>query len=148
MENDALTADRRRRVELLAAADAAELTELADDLLGALGTPTVEGRPDVGLVMLQVREPVCRERFHLGEVAVARARVQWHGASGWAMRVGTDREAALSAALCDAAAQIDDAARTRIDALCDRTDEVRRRASEREWSELATTRVVFEELDS
>ena len=132
---------------MLAVADSDALADLADDLLGELGAPTVEAPPEVGLVMMQVREPVCRERFQLGEVAVAHARVNWHGASGWSMRIGTDREAALSAALCDAAAQIDSGAQGRIDELCERTEAALRRATQSEWSDLLATKVVFEELD-
>ncbi|MEQ8438679.1 MAG: phosphonate C-P lyase system protein PhnG [Ilumatobacter fluminis] len=140
--------DRRRRVELLAVATPTDLAELAEDLLGRLGAPVVEASPEVGLIMMQVREPVCRERFQLGEVAVATARVRWHGAGGWSMRIGTDRSAALAAALCDAAAQVDAAAQRRIDELCARTAAAADRAGRQEWSALLATEVVFEELDS
>ena len=138
---------RTRRSELLARADSEELTLLADELIADHGRPTVTLVPEIGLVMMQVREPVARQRFHLGEVVVTRAEVDWHGVTGWAMRIGTDRSATLAAALCDAAAEIDIRSQDRVDSLCAAVEERERARSDREWSELLTTRVAFEELD-
>lgn len=138
---------RERRAELLAIADPTELTQLADALLARFEPPTVVAAPEVGVVMMQVREPVCRDRFQLGEIVVSRAEVAWCGADGWAMRLGTDREAALSAALCDAAAEFDPAAAAEVASLCRRTEAARAAADASEWAALAATRVTFEELD-
>lgn len=138
---------RTRRCELLALAASDELRLLADDLIVEHGRPIVTTPPETGLAMMQVREPVARDRFHLGEVLVTRAEVDWHGATGWAMRIGTDRLAALAAAMCDAAAEIDPSSCERIDALCDAVAEREQQRSDREWAELLTTRVAFEELD-
>lgn len=139
---------RTRRAASLAVADRDELVELADSLIARLGEPTVVAQPEVGTVMMQVREPVCRERFHLGEVVVSRAEVLWHGSSGWAMRLGTDRVATLAAAVCDAAAAMgDERAAADVAELCRRND--RRLAAQRndEWAAMQPTRVHFEELD-
>ena len=138
---------RAQRSELLARADAGELTALADEFLATLGAPTVTVPPQCGLVMLQVREPVAAHRFHLGEVVVTRAEVDWSGAIGWSMRLGSDRAATLAAAVCDAAAEVDDTSRVLVDDLCRRGADRHRARSEREWSELLTTAVAFEELD-
>lgn len=73
MVDDSNLLQRRERTELIAHAEAEELVELAETLLGRLGQPTVVNAPEVGLVMLTVREPVCGDRFHLGEVMVTRA---------------------------------------------------------------------------
>lgn len=146
MARDALDI-RTRRCGLLALAASDELRLLADDLIADHGRPTVTAPPETGLVMMQVREPVARDRFHLGEVVVTRAEVDWRGATGWAMRIGTDRPAALAAALCDAAAEIDPSSRDRVDALCDAVAEREQQRSDREWADLLTTRVSFEELD-
>jgi alpha-D-ribose 1-methylphosphonate 5-triphosphate synthase subunit PhnG len=142
-----LTQARTRRSELLARAEPAELTRLADDLLARHGTPEVTVPPETGLVMMQVREPVAAERFHLGEVVVSRAEVEWAGALGWSMRLGTDRGAALAAAMCDAAAELDlDAERQVLD-LCERVERRLAAHATQEWTDLLTTQVTFEELD-
>lgn len=138
---------RVERCELLARADSSELETLADEFLVALGAPAVTVPPQPGLVMLQVREPVAAQRFHLGEVVVTRAEVDWNGVIGWSMRLGTDRAATLAAAVCDAAAEVDDRSRLLVDELCRRVAEREHARSEREWSELSTTAVAFEELD-
>lgn len=145
--NPTPTPDRDRRAAALAVAEPTELADLAEQLLARLGPPTVTRTPETGLVMMQVREPVRRERFHVGEVVVSRAEVEWGGEIGWSARVGSDREAALSAALCDAAAEIDPVAAEQVAELCDRTSTRRRAVAAREWRELAATRVRFEELD-
>lgn len=137
---------RDERVTLLAVADRVELTALADELLATFEAPVVTAAPEVGVVVFQVREPVCGDRFQLGEVVVTRAEVEWRGETGWSMRMGVDREAALSAALCEAAALIDPDAAFAVAALCARTEDRRARAAATEWSDLAPTRVVFEEL--
>ncbi|MEJ7801644.1 MAG: phosphonate C-P lyase system protein PhnG [Ilumatobacter sp.] len=138
---------RTRRSELLALAEPAEVSDLADELLARHGDPVVTLESETGLVMMQVREPVAKERFHLGEVVVTRAEVEWHGTIGWSMRLGTDRGAALAAALCDAAAEIDVDSERQVVELCDRIERRSHDHDEREWSELLTTRVAFEELD-
>lgn len=143
-----------RRVELLAVADAADVIELSERALARPGIAeslAVLHRPETGTVVLQVREPVCRERFHLGEVVVTRAEVAIDGARGWSMRMGTDRVATLAAALCDAIAasprdEWHDLA-SEVEALCTRTDERRRGVERQEWAELAPTAVSFEALD-
>lgn len=139
---------REQRTELLALAHPDALSALADDFLAAHEPPVVIAPAEVGTVMMQVVEPVCRERFHLGEVAVTRAEVTWLGHAGWAMRLGTDRASALAAALCDALAQADPAAAARVDELCATTATAHATADRNEWERLATTVVNFEELDS
>lgn len=147
MVDDSALLQRRERTELIALADADELVALAEALLGRLGQPTVVTAPEVGLVMMTVREPVCGDRFHLGEVLVTRAEADWGGTTGWAIRMGADRETALAAALCDAAALIDEAAATEVDDLCRRTRADLSAAKDREWATLVATEVQFEELD-
>lgn len=68
---DAMT--RERRAELLAVADPQRLTSLASELLLHRPPPTIVARPEVGTIVMQVREPICRDRFHLGEIVVTRA---------------------------------------------------------------------------
>lgn len=141
----ALTVERR--TELLARSDAAEVVELAETCIDRVGMPTVLTGPDVGTVMMRVREPVVGERFDLGEVVVVRTEVDVAGKRGWSMRLGTDRVASLAAAVCEAAASADERCAADVDALCRLTAERQRTAATDEWSELAETEVHFEELD-
>jgi alpha-D-ribose 1-methylphosphonate 5-triphosphate synthase subunit PhnG len=143
-----------RRVELLAVAEVAELVELSERVLARPGISdelAVLHRPETGTVVLQVREPVCRERFYLGEVVVTRAEVAIGDARGWAMRMGTDRVAALAAAICDAIAETTRAdwrdLAAEVESLCARTSERHASADSHEWAELAPTAVSFEALD-
>ncbi len=135
-----------RRAELLAASDPTDLAAVAERCLEA-GTPTLVAGPEVGMVMLQVREPVARERFYLGEVLVTRAEVDLDGARGWAMVMGSDRVHALAAAVCDAEVQGNRAHSGEVQALCEATARAVAEADDRERAELAPTEVAFEELD-
>lgn len=136
-----------RRAELLAAAVPGALVELAERCIERHGDPIVLVPPEVGLVMVQVREPVCEERFHLGELVVTRAEVSHAGARGWAMRPGDDRVAVLAAAVCDAVANAGVDPANEIDALCDATRYALLAADDEEWRRLGATEVNFEELD-
>jgi alpha-D-ribose 1-methylphosphonate 5-triphosphate synthase subunit PhnG len=142
--------NRGKRTELLARAEADEVRQLAEAFLSRRNITEelqVVSPPEVGMVMMQVREPVCKERFHLGEVVVTRAEVAVAGARGWAMRQGADRETALAAALLDACAEHDRGLATEVVALCERTAERLAAEERREWDELRATAVSFEELD-
>ena len=136
---------RERRAELLAASDPIALAALAERCLEA-GSITLVTGPEVGMVMLQVREPVARERFYLGEVLVTRAEVDLEGAGGWAMVMGSDRVRALAAAVCDAEAEGERALAGDVHALCESTERATKEADARERDELAATEVSFEEL--
>ncbi|GHJ35614.1 phosphonate C-P lyase system protein PhnG [Streptomyces sp. TS71-3] len=143
-----VTLTRERRCELLAAAEHEEIVPLAERLVaeGAVPGPTVVRPPETGMVVLQVREPVEESRFHLGEVLVTECAVEVAGVSGWSMREGDDRVAALAGALLDAVAAAGLPGTAEIDELCAR---VERRAAERdaaEWDAIRTTTVTFEEL--
>ncbi|MEY3566880.1 MAG: hypothetical protein RLZ19_894 [Actinomycetota bacterium] len=142
--------DRNRRSELLARANSSELTAMAEAFLSRRSIAEeiqVVNPPEVGMVMMQVREPVCKERFHLGEVVVTRAEVAVAGVRGWAMRSGTDRETTLAAALLDACAEHDVELAAEVQALCERTADRIAADERREWEELRATAVSFEELD-
>jgi alpha-D-ribose 1-methylphosphonate 5-triphosphate synthase subunit PhnG len=134
------------RAELLAVADAAEVVTLAESCLVEFGDPVLLGPPEVGLVVMQVREPVCAERFHLGEVVVTRAEVEIAGARGWAMRLGDDRVATLAAAVCDAVAAAGGALAADVEQLCAATQLRRAERQAVEWDAIAPTIVSFEEL--
>lgn len=141
-----MTLTRERRAELLARARGDELEPLAEEVLASSGAePVVLSGPDVGMAMMQVREPVAEERFYLGEVLVTQVEVELAGRRGWCMRLGDDRRAALAAGLLDAAAE--GASREPVEALCQRVAEREDLAARTEWAEIAPTEVRFEELD-
>jgi len=143
---DVLT--REQRCELLAAAEHGEIVPLAERLVasGESPEPTVLRPPEVGMAVLQVREPVERSRFYLGEVLVTECTVEVAGVAGWSMRAGDDRIAALAAALLDAVAAAELPARAEIDAVCAQIAERREQQDAAQWAEIKSTTVSFEEL--
>lgn len=138
--------DRERRAELLAGLDPEPLVALADRCLERV-EPVIVQEPEVGMVMLPVREPVAHERFYLGEVLVTRAEVEIDGHRGWSMRLGDDRAATLAAAICDAVVASDGPEAGDVVELCRWSAEMVAAAERAEWAELSATEVTFEELD-
>lgn len=138
---------RERRCELLAVAEPGAVVAVADRCLADGADPTVLVGPDVGMVMVDVAEPVCGDRFYLGEVLVTRAEVAVGGARGWSMRMGSDRLATLAAAICDAEVEAGRARAAEVDALCHRTAADVASADARELAAVAATEVHFEEMD-
>lgn len=147
MNGAATSITRESRVELLVASPVGDLTALADAVLADGAEPEVLVEPEVGMVVLTVREPVEAVRFHLAEVLVTRAEVAIDGHRGWAMRMGDDRVATLAAALLDATVEAGHPRAGEVIDLCRRTSDQRARARADEWAELAPTIVDFEEMD-
>jgi alpha-D-ribose 1-methylphosphonate 5-triphosphate synthase subunit PhnG len=134
------------RAEQLAHAAPEDLVALADRITAAARC-RVDRQPEVGMVVLEVREPVAGERFHLTEVLVTQAEVTVDDAPGWAMRTGEDRLATLAAAVCDAAAQAGHDLAPEVERLCAATADRRNAAAAAEQARVAPTAVAFEELD-
>lgn len=137
---------RERITELLAAAPAHELVELADACLSDGAELAVLTSPEVGSVAARVREPIAHDHFFLGDVLACRAEVSLAGARGWAMRMGDNRAATLAAAICDAEVHGERPQADRIRQLCARVEENHHLAEADEWARLAPTVVQFEEL--
>lgn len=135
-----------RRAELLAVADREELIALAERCVESVSTPVVRRSPEVGTILLDVREPVAHERFYLGEVLACRAAVSLGGATGWSMRLGDDRLATLAGAICDAAVEGSAPVADEVLDLCERTALFQAGERAAEAAELAPTVVEFEEL--
>ena len=138
--------NREERAGWLAVATPEELVELADRCLADGVRPVVSLPPEVGCVAVQVREPVGRERFLLGDVLACRAEVELDGVRGWSMRLGDDRAAALAAAVCDAEVEAGRPAAAAVLELCRRVAARAAAAERAEWAALAPTVVAFEEL--
>lgn len=141
-----MTLTPERRCELLAVADRDELIALAERCAESSPAPVVRTAPEVGTVVLEVREPIAHDRFHLGEVLACHAEVGIGQALGWSMRLGDDRLATNAAAVCDATVEAGMPLSSDVLDLCERT--ALYEASERaaEWAELEPTVVAFEEL--
>ncbi|MFF0457831.1 phosphonate C-P lyase system protein PhnG [Nocardia africana] len=120
--------NRERRSELLATADAVALLELAERCLMRTQV-RVQSPPRTGVVLLQLRDPIAGEPFDLTEVVASEALVESGGHTGWSLRLGTDRLAALAAAVCDVEVESAGALADEIVSLCEHTAQV---ASERE----------------
>lgn len=139
-------AERARRAELLAAAERQPLLDVADACLEGAEPPQAVLAPEVGALVLTVREPIEATRFQLADVLVTRSEVVHRGAQGWAMRMGEDRAGALAAAICDAECEADGPARARVDTLCRSTASRLARERRSEWEQLQPTIVTFEEM--
>lgn len=145
---------REQRTELLAIADSDALQLLADRALKytfVSESLVITKKPETGLVMMQVREPVCMERFYLGEIAATRAEVLIDKEKGWAIRLGTDKAAVLGAAILDAVCEINNEYLSELQndvfTLCVETARIESNSAFNEWNEIFPTIVNFEELD-
>ena len=72
MSAQPIAISRDRRAELLAAAEPETIQQLASralELSSVSDSLVVTKAPETGLIMMQVREPVCKERFYLAEIA-------------------------------------------------------------------------------
>lgn len=145
---------REGRAFYLAQCDARRLCTLVDDILSnddVLADITVVKPAATGSIMLQVREPVCEERFFLGDAVVSTAEVALGATIGWMARMGTDLRTAMAGAIADAVIEADRPELTShrgalLDLISDtRADLAARRATES--GRLAATIVEFEELD-
>jgi alpha-D-ribose 1-methylphosphonate 5-triphosphate synthase subunit PhnG len=135
-----------RRAELLAIAERDELVALADRCAAESPGAEVVRPPQVGTILLEVREPIAHDRFHLGEVLACQAEVRIGAATGWSMRLGDDRLATLAAAVCDASVEAGASLAGEVLDLCERTALYQESERAAEWAELAPTVVEFEEL--
>lgn len=143
---------REHLSELVARCDDHTLIEIVDDLLCSqtIRAPRPLREPQIGTVQLQVREPICRERFILADALVAIAEVMVDNSLGWAMRVGANAEAAVAAAVLDAwfaGAAGDQAAKTRTIDELRAIDRVNEYAINLRRRDVLATAIEFEELD-
>lgn len=143
---------REHLSELVARCDDHTLIEIVDDLLCSqtIPAPRPLREPQIGTVQLQVREPICRERFILADALVAIAEVMVENSLGWAMRVGANAEAAVAAAVLDAwfaGAAGDHAAKTQTIDELKALDRVSEYAINLRRRDVLATAIEFEELD-
>ena len=139
--------DRSNRFELIAACEGNVLARFANEVLDSDPPLAILQEPKPQLLMQQVREPVERRPFNLGEVVVTPAEVELDGERGFAMQPGKAERAALSGAIVDAAvAGGHDRAQAMTDEL-EAAAERREAERAREWSESRHTAVEFETME-
>jgi len=134
----------------LANSDAIALETLINSLIANGKIFNIEMiRPAVtGTIQMQVREPICEERFIVGDALVTIAEVSVDGTLGWAMRLGGDANAAVAAAVADAhIARVGFEGVPELAELVLFTKSEIERADEQEWAEIRETIIDFEELD-
>jgi alpha-D-ribose 1-methylphosphonate 5-triphosphate synthase subunit PhnG len=91
--------------------DLSRITAFADSrLLQALAEKAAGGKevlflkkPEKTMVLIQIREPLRRSRFYLGEALAAHCVVELDGVRGAAVQLGDDFERAEASAILDAA---------------------------------------------
>ncbi|AUG49318.1 phosphonate C-P lyase system protein PhnG [Haloarcula taiwanensis] len=139
--------DRSDRFELIAACEGGTLARFANDVLADDPPLSVRQEPRPQLVMQQVREPVERRPFNLGEVLVTPAEVELDGARGFAMLPGKRERAALSGAIVDAAVAGDHEATPDIVAALEAVADSERDQRRRAWAESKHTAVDFQTME-
>jgi alpha-D-ribose 1-methylphosphonate 5-triphosphate synthase subunit PhnG len=139
--------DRSDRFELIAACDGETLGRFANEILADDPLLSVRQEPRPQLVMQQVREPVERRPFNLGEVLVTPAEVDLDGARGFAMVPGKNERAALSGAIVDAAVAAGHETTSNIVEALEDVDARRREQRRRTWAESKHTTVDFQTME-
>jgi alpha-D-ribose 1-methylphosphonate 5-triphosphate synthase subunit PhnG len=94
--------DKLTLSRICAYAEPALLVSLAEKAAGGREAALLKG-PEKTLVLLQVREPVRRSRFYLGELLAAHCVVELGDIRGAAVLMGDDLEKIRAAAVLDAA---------------------------------------------
>ncbi len=134
----------------LATSDANSLETLINSLItrGSISKIELIRPPVTGTIQMQVREPICEERFIVGDALVTVAEVSVNGTLGWAMRLGSDANAAVAAAIADAhIARVGFEGVPELAELVLYTKSEIERLDELEWAEIRETIIDFEELD-
>ena len=139
--------DRTDRFELIAACDADTLVELADEVLDGETPVRILQEPKPQLLMQQVREPVERRPFNLGEILVTAAEVTVAGERGFSMVAGKAESKAVSGAILDAAVAAGHEVSNRICETLVDADRDRDAVRRRQWNESRATTVQFETME-
>jgi len=139
--------DRSDRFELIAACEEGTLARFANDVLADDPPLSVRQEPRPQLLLQQVRDPVERRPFNLGEVVVTPAEVDLDGTRGFAMLPGKAERAALSGAIVDAAVAAGHAETPKIAAALEDVDARQREQRRRDWAESKHTAVEFETME-
>jgi alpha-D-ribose 1-methylphosphonate 5-triphosphate synthase subunit PhnG len=123
-------------------------------LLRSLAEKAAEGReaallkgPEKTMVLIQIREPVRRSRFYLGEVLATHCMVELGGVRGAAVLMGDDLEKTRDAAILDAVHSGGFPGFALVEPELLRLEKTRKAELAREAAEIRKTRVSFQSLD-
>ncbi|MGB9858751.1 MAG: phosphonate C-P lyase system protein PhnG [Moorellaceae bacterium] len=123
------------------------LRTLARNVLGTVPEIKVIKPPQVGLLMMRVRETVENKPFNVGEVLVTECTVALGETTGWGCCLGDEPERAYHLAVLDLALQLGVGPVDRIEAAL-LAEEKRIQQEERaEWVNMARSKVQFEVLE-
>jgi alpha-D-ribose 1-methylphosphonate 5-triphosphate synthase subunit PhnG len=124
------------------------------ELLGTLAAKAAEGNnaallkgPEKTMVLLQVREPVRRCRFYLGELLAVHCVVELGGVRGAAVLLGDDLNKARDAAVLDAAHSGGFPGFALVEGELLALEAARKAELEQEAAEIRKTRVSFRSLE-
>jgi len=138
---------RSDRFERIARCDESTVARLANEILDADPPLEIRQEPKPQLLMQQVREPVERRPFNLGEVLVTPAEVELDGERGFAMHPGKSERAALSGAIVDAAIAGGHERAEEMTAALRAAVERREAKRTRQYSESQHTEIAFETME-
>ncbi|MDR1238571.1 MAG: phosphonate C-P lyase system protein PhnG [Treponema sp.] len=122
------------------------LTSLAEQAAEGKEAALLKG-PEKTMVLLQVREPVRRSRFYLGELLAAHCVVELGGVRGAAVLMGDDLNKARAAAILDAAHSGGFPGFARVEGELLRLDAARKTELAKEAAEIRKTNVSFQSLE-
>jgi alpha-D-ribose 1-methylphosphonate 5-triphosphate synthase subunit PhnG len=139
--------DRSDRFELIAACEGATLARFANEILEDDPPLSVRQEPRPQLLVQQIREPVERRPFNLGEVLVTPAEVELADTRGFVMIPGKAERAALSGAIVDAAVAAGHERTPAIVEMLTDTGAKQREQRRQAWAESTHTTVEFETME-
>lgn len=139
--------DRADRFELIASSEESTLAQFANEILQGEPSMSVHQAPRPQLLMQQVREPVERRPFNLGEVLVTPAEVELNGSRGFAMIPGKAERAALSGAIVDAAVAGGHKTTAAIVTALNEVAASQQNEQRQAWAESKHTAVEFETME-
>lgn len=139
--------DRADRFELIASSEESTLAQFANEILQGEPSMSVHQAPRPQLLMQQVREPVERRPFNLGEVLVTPAEVELNGSRGFVMIPGKAERAALSGAIVDAAVAGGHKTTAAIVTALNEVAASQQNEQRQAWAESKHTTVEFETME-
>jgi alpha-D-ribose 1-methylphosphonate 5-triphosphate synthase subunit PhnG len=138
--------DKLTLSRICASAESALLSSLAEKAAGGREAALLKG-PEKTMVLIQIREPVQRGRFYLGEVLAVHCVVELGGVRGAAVIMGDDLEKARDAAILDAAHSGGFPGFALVEGELLALEKRRQRELAREAAEIRKTRVSFQSLE-
>ena len=138
--------DKLTLSRICAYADGALLRPLAEKAAEGREAALLKG-PEKTIVLLQVREPVRKSRFYLGELLAAHCVVELGGVRGAAVLMGDDLDKARDAAVLDAALYGGFPGFALVEGELFRLEEARKAELGKEAAEIKKTKVSFRSLE-